>query len=155
MTAIADETHLLLLHFVDKKGIDKEIKTLEKNYNTSLLNETNAILEQLTSELSLYFKGQLNQFKTPINFVFGTPFQQKVWSALCEIPYGETISYKQLAQNVGNEKAFRAVANANGRNHHTIIVPCHRVIAFDGSLGGYSSGIDRKKALLNIESSKQ
>ena len=76
----------------------------------------------------------------------------KVWNALCDIPYGETISYKQLAENINQPTAFRAVANANGKNQLSIIVPCHRVIAADGSLGGYSSGVDRKEKLLAIES---
>lgn len=77
-----------------------------------------------------------------------------MWRALCDIPFGVTISYKQLAENIGKPTAFRAVANANGKNFITILVPCHRVIAADGSIGGYSSGIERKEILLDIEKIK-
>lgn len=81
----------------------------------------------------------------------GTSFQIKVWKALQDIPYGETISYKQLAKWVGNEKSYRAVGNACGYNHCLIIIPCHRVVASDNTLGGFSSGIDNKQRLLNLE----
>ena len=81
----------------------------------------------------------------------GTPFQQSVWRALQQIPYGQTISYAQLAQNIGKPTAYRAVANANGKNPLSIIIPCHRVVASDGSLGGYTGGLDKKRILLSIE----
>nr|WP_263312739.1 methylated-DNA--[protein]-cysteine S-methyltransferase [Mammaliicoccus sp. Marseille-Q6498] len=151
MIAIADETHLLLLHFINKSDIEKERSYLIRTTNQDILDESNNVLNQLEQELNLYFEGKLDKFTVPIKFNFGTPFQQKVWQALCDIPYGETISYKQLAENIGQPTAFRAVANANGKNHLTILVPCHRVIAADGGLGGYSSGIERKELILNIE----
>lgn len=84
-------------------------------------------------------------------YLIGTEFQQKVWSVLAEIPYGETLSYKQQALRLGNEKALRAVASANGKNPISILIPCHRVVGNDGSLVGYASGIERKKILLNLE----
>ena len=81
----------------------------------------------------------------------GTPFQQQVWSGLCDIPYGETISYGTLAQRIGQPKAQRAVGLANGRNPVAVIVPCHRVIGANGSLTGYGGGLDRKQILLALE----
>lgn len=151
MLAMADDTHLLLLHFIDKPSIEKDKNIITTSYNSNILNESNQVLDQLERELSLYFEGRLTDFTIPLKFDFGTPFQQNVWRALCNIPYGETISYKQLAENIGNPTGFRAAANANGRNQITILVPCHRVIASDGGLGGYSSGIERKKHLLTLE----
>ncbi len=152
MVGICDETHLLLLHFNDKYSLEKETEKIKQTLNEDISSENHEILDKLEQGLSLYFDGKLSEFSVPINFNIGTPFQQKVWNALCDIPYGETISYKQLAENINQPTAFRAVANANGKNQLSIIVPCHRVIAADGSLGGYSSGVDRKEKLLAIES---
>jgi O-6-methylguanine DNA methyltransferase len=104
----------------------------------------------LSQELDLYFKGGLREFKTPLRMT-GTPFQIQVWNALRNIPFGETCSYKEVASMIQNPKACRAVGLANGSNPFAIIVPCHRVIQADGSLGGYSSGLERKKWLLNHE----
>ncbi|MDN5079658.1 methylated-DNA--[protein]-cysteine S-methyltransferase [Aliarcobacter butzleri] len=81
----------------------------------------------------------------------GTPFQIKVWETLLKIPYGKTISYKEEAKMIENEKAFRAVANANGKNNLSIIVPCHRVISNNGEIGGYTGGVEKKEFLLKLE----
>ena len=105
-----------------------------------------AVVEQLDA----YFAGELVDFDVPLEMA-GTDFQQRVWSGLRTIPYGRTWSYKQLAEQVGNAKAVRAVGLANGRNPVGIIVPCHRVIGADGSLTGYGGGLDRKRWLLEHE----
>lgn len=101
-------------------------------------------------QLTAYFDGSLQQFDLPLAGV-GTGFQQTVWAALREIPYGETQTYGQLARRIGNQKASRAVGLANGRNPIGIIVPCHRVIGANGSLTGYAGGIERKQWLLAHE----
>jgi methylated-DNA-[protein]-cysteine S-methyltransferase len=101
-------------------------------------------------QLDEYFAGTRSQFDVPMRLE-GTDFQREVWAQLCAIPYGETISYGELARRVGNPKASRAVGLANGRNPVAVIVPCHRVIAADGSLGGYGGGLDRKTLLLELE----
>lgn len=101
-------------------------------------------------QLDAYFAGKLTHFEIPLK-VSGTPFQERVWKALCEIPYGQTWSYAQLAAHIGNPKAVRAVGTANGRNPISIIVPCHRVIGADGSLVGYGGGLDKKTFLLQLE----
>jgi len=107
--------------------------------------------KDFTRELHDYFKGKRTQFKTPIIFLKGTPFQKKVWETLLKIPYGQTRSYRWLAELIKCPKAFRAVGNANGKNAIPIVIPCHRVINSNNALGGYSSGLSRKKALLKIE----
>jgi methylated-DNA-[protein]-cysteine S-methyltransferase len=107
-------------------------------------------LAHVVEQLEGYFDGSLTDFDLPMTMQ-GTEFQRRVWASLCEIPYGETISYGELARHVGNPKASRAVGLANGRNPVAIIVPCHRVIGADGSLTGYGGGLDRKVWLLEHE----
>lgn len=107
-------------------------------------------LAHVVEQLNAYFAGELTDFELPMT-MRGTEFQRRVWAALCEIPYGETISYGELARWVGNPKASRAVGLANGRNPVAIVVPCHRVIGADGSLTGYGGGLERKVWLLEHE----
>lgn len=127
---------LIQLSFCDKEG------------------EASAQLPQVIKlavlQLDEYFTGNRHDFTIPI-CALGTTFQKKVWNALLTIPYGETISYKQLAERVGSKNAWRAVGTANGKNPLAILIPCHRVIASDGSLGGYAGGLHIKKVLLGIE----
>lgn len=104
----------------------------------------------MRQELDLYFQGRLKVFATPLETI-GTAFQQQVWNALLTIPYGETRSYKEQAQQLGNPKAVRAVAAANGQNKVSILIPCHRVIGSDGKLTGYAGGLNRKQSLLALE----
>ncbi len=107
-------------------------------------------VRRAVAELKEYFSGKRQQFRVPLD-LRGTSFQLKVWKALLRIPYGETRSYQQIAREVGNPKASRAVGMANHSNPVGIIVPCHRVISSDGSLGGYGGGLDRKAQLLELE----
>ena len=109
------------------------------------------VLVETITQLKEYHAGQRQVFDMPIALYTGTPFQQKVWQALRQIPYGQTISYAQLANHIGQPTACRAVANANGKNPISLIIPCHRVIASDGKLGGYTGGIEIKQTLLDIE----
>ncbi|HEY5698076.1 MAG TPA: methylated-DNA--[protein]-cysteine S-methyltransferase [Acidimicrobiales bacterium] len=106
----------------------------------------------MADALRRYFDGDLDAIADlPVRFDTGTPFQQEVWRALQTIPVGETISYGELARRVGRPTGFRAVGSANGRNPVAVVVPCHRVIAADGTLGGYSGGLDNKRWLLAHE----
>lgn len=107
----------------------------------------------IIGQLGAYFDGRRTEFQIPMK-LHGTDFQQRVWTQLCAIPYGETISYGELARRVDNPKASRAVGLANGRNPIAVIVPCHRVIASDGGLGGYGGGLDRKTWLLDLEAGR-
>jgi methylated-DNA-[protein]-cysteine S-methyltransferase len=107
-------------------------------------------LKAVREQLDAYFRGRLHDFELPLRMA-GTPFQNLVWDGLRAIPYGETVSYAELAQRIGRPGASRAVGSANGRNPISIVVPCHRVIAADGTLGGYGGGLDRKEWLLRHE----
>ena len=104
----------------------------------------------VVNQLKKYLKGELQSFDCELDFR-GTAFQKKVWHALAKIPYGQTRSYKEIAQAIGHPKAFRAVGNANSRNSIPLIIPCHRVIESNGGLGGFGHGIKVKKQLLDFE----
>ncbi len=106
--------------------------------------------ETVVEQLHEYFNGRRTQFTLPIA-VIGTAFQRRIWDLLRAIPYGETRTYAQLADAIGNRAAIRAVGLANGRNPISIVVPCHRVVGSDGSLTGYAGGLDRKRFLLDLE----
>ena len=108
------------------------------------------VLKLAAEQLKSYFAGLLDHFDLPLAFR-GTEFQNRVWSELTKIPYGQTISYGELARRVGNPQASRAVGLANGKNPIAIIVPCHRVIGTNGTLTGYGGGLPRKKKLLELE----
>lgn len=149
MVAVADEQVLYLLEFVTRKGLEPEVERLGKR-GFALIPGNSPPLTFIENELKAYFSGKLTEFKTPYR-LFGTPFQQQVWKALCQIPYGETRSYATQAASLGKPSAYRAVANANGANQLAIIIPCHRVIASDGSLGGYGGGLKIKQCLLELE----
>jgi methylated-DNA-[protein]-cysteine S-methyltransferase len=114
-------------------------------------NDRHPLLQTCISQLDEYFSGQRKAFTLPLGQT-GTPFQQKVWDLLSQIPFGKTISYHQLASQYGDLKAIRAVASANGKNNLAIIIPCHRVIGSNRSLTGYAGGLWRKKWLLEHES---
>lgn len=135
LMASADDLGICSLVFCDD-----DVKFDGKNAHICLLED----------ELDAYFKGLLKEFSVPI-CLKGTEFQKKVWQTLLQIKYANTISYGQEALNLGHIKACRAVANANGKNPISIVVPCHRVIAKDGTIGGYSGGLWRKKFLLDLE----
>jgi methylated-DNA-[protein]-cysteine S-methyltransferase len=134
-----NEDALTALQLVDEMACEAESTIL-----------SNRIIQQVCKQLDEYFSGKRTMFELPLNPV-GTPFQQTVWKALQQIPYGKTISYAQLAQSVDNPKACRAVGSANGKNPIAIIIPCHRVINADGKLGGYASGLENKIQLLDLE----
>lgn len=105
----------------------------------------------LKKQLNQYFSGKKIKFEEKLDLSSGTPFEQKVWKKMLQIPYGKTITYKKLASLVGSSKKARAVGNACAKNPVSIIVPCHRIIKSDGGLGGYGGGIERKRRLLEIE----
>ena len=114
------------------------------------VEDADELLAEPARQLRDYFAGRRTEFDLPLALA-GTPFQRRVWAQLREIPYGETISYGELAQRIGRPTAARAVGLANGRNPISIIVPCHRVIGSDGSLTGYGGGVERKEYLLAFE----
>jgi len=150
MIAIADEAALYLLEFTDRKNMRRQFDRLRKVQGRAVLPGRTEITQQIETELTAYFKGQLTEFKTPLA-TSGTVFQMTTWQALLTIPHGETRSYAQLAELIGNPRAVRAVASANANNGLALIIPCHRVIGSDGGLGGYAGGLARKRDLLSLE----
>lgn len=152
MIALADDQVLYLLEFVGRKGLDAEIERLHLQTKKQIVLGCTAITDLIEKELQSYFLGKLQTFKTPLAFV-GSPFQKSVWNALQRIPFGTTVSYKDVAIAVGNPYASRAVACANATNQLALVVPCHRVITSVGTIGGYAAGIERKQWLLAHEGS--
>lgn len=132
-----------------RSSIDKRIQTgLQAEY----VEEESDIIDETRKQLSAYFAGELSRFDLPL-LMIGSDFQKQVWELLLQIPFGKTESYMGLAKKLGDVKAIRAVASANGANAISIIVPCHRIIGSDGNLTGYAGGLTTKKKLLRLEKS--
>ena len=133
-------------------GDEDGIESISVSSSDKIPNgEVPLVLKEAAIQLEEYFKGERREFTFKLN-PQGTSFQKRVWEELLRIPYGKTISYLELSKKLGDVKAIRAVASANGKNPLWIVVPCHRVIGSDGSLTGYAGGLHRKKWLLNHES---
>jgi methylated-DNA-[protein]-cysteine S-methyltransferase len=130
-----------------RKSVDERIK---KGLNAKFVENNTEIIERIQAELDEYFHGNRKEFDVPLQMV-GTDFQKSVWEALLRVPFGTTSTYLQLAKNINNEKAVRAVAAANGANSMAIIIPCHRIIGSNGELVGYAGGLPIKKRLLKLE----
>ena len=150
MIAVCDNYALYLLEFTDRKALPKQFNRLMKVYGRAIVPGKTDITDQIRIELSGYFDGSLQRFKTPLAPT-GTEFQTQTWKELIRIPYGQTQSYAQLAHAVGNPKAVRAVAGSNASNGLALIIPCHRVVRTGGHLGGYAGGLGRKNWLLAHE----
>jgi AraC family transcriptional regulator, regulatory protein of adaptative response / methylated-DNA-[protein]-cysteine methyltransferase len=150
MIAGAVEDGVCLLEFNDRKMLNTEYKYLKKYYNTTIEEGESNHFIILRKQLKEYFDGTRKVFNIPL-VMPGSEFQKAVWKELMNIPYGTTRSYMQQSAALGNIKSIRAVANANGMNRISIIIPCHRVIGSDGSLTGYGGGLKRKKWLLDHE----
>lgn len=134
----------------DETTIDNLIQSCKKQFGQCTFVKNKDPLSPFIKELNVYFDGELTSFSVPLDF-HGTNFQMNVWKALLTIGYGETVSYSHIAALINNPKALRAVGTAIGQNPIPIIIPCHRVIAKNGSLGGYSGGLHIKERLLAIE----
>jgi AraC family transcriptional regulator, regulatory protein of adaptative response / methylated-DNA-[protein]-cysteine methyltransferase len=163
MIAGATDTGVCLLEFTDRRMLEHQIETLSRRFKTPLApafglrastGETRSpvtrVLLQLEQELVQYFAGTRRTFSVPVHAP-GSAFEERVWRALLEIPFGETRSYEDIARAVGSPKAVRAVGRANGLNRIAIVIPCHRVVNKSGDLGGYGGGLWRKRRLLHLE----
>ncbi|QWA11257.1 bifunctional transcriptional activator/DNA repair protein Ada [Sodalis ligni] len=150
MIAIGDKRTLYLLEFLDRKALPGEIVSIKKATGSEIVMGREEPIDLIEEELGLYFAGKISDFTTPLA-KFGTPFTNTVWDALRTIPMGQVRSYSDIARQLGNGKATRAVARANGANQIAIVIPCHRVIGADGSLTGYGGGLWRKKWLIEHE----
>jgi len=152
MFACASSQGVCLMDFTDRKILEAEFKDLCKRLNAVILPGSNPHLDLVQKQMAEYFNGTRKSFSVPLHYP-STEFRESVWTELQNIPYGQTRSYKQQAEAMGNLKAVRAVAAANGQNRINILIPCHRVIGSDGSLTGYGGGLHRKKWLLDFEKS--
>ena len=130
-----------------RDSIDQRIK---KHLKSQFVEKKSSLIQEAKVQLDQYFKGNRTEFDIPL-LLSGTDFQKKVWNALIKIPYGKTITYMKLSANLGDLKAIRAVASANGANAIAIFIPCHRIIGSDGKMVGYAGGTDVKKKLLKLE----
>lgn len=147
---IASEASIVALDFVEAENGDAALRESSPRHGFAVRLSASSLLADARSQLQQYFAGERRQFELPLA-PEGTTFQKSVWQALTEIPFGETRSYRDIAVRLGQSGAMRAVGGANGANPIPIIIPCHRVIAADGSLGGFSAGLWRKQKLLALE----
>ncbi len=150
MAAAATKEGICLLEFTSRPALESEFNKLALTFNKTVKPGTNKHLRALKKQLKEYFRGKRKEFTLEL-VTSGTDFQTAVWDTLKKIPYGETISYLELARMINNPGAFRAVAGANGSNRIAIVIPCHRVIGSDGDLVGYAGGLDKKKWLIDHE----
>lgn len=144
------DAELCLCDWAEKPCAERNKRRVARLLSADFYEEWSSVLRQTTSQLDEYFAGERRIFDISICSV-GTDFQRKVWDALLEIPYGKTMTYKEIARKVDNLSGIRAVAQAIGANGISIIIPCHRVIGSDGSLTGYAGGLDAKRMLLRLE----
>jgi AraC family transcriptional regulator of adaptative response/methylated-DNA-[protein]-cysteine methyltransferase len=150
MVAGATDDGICLLEFIDRRMLPTEYKDLTRLLKTKMGDGDNIHLESLRNQLSEYFTGDRKVFSLPL-VTPGTDFQREVWKELLQIPYGSTRSYQEQANALSRSDSVRAVANANGMNRISIIIPCHRVIGSNGRLTGYGGGLKRKRWLLDHE----
>jgi AraC family transcriptional regulator, regulatory protein of adaptative response / methylated-DNA-[protein]-cysteine methyltransferase len=150
MIAMAEDRGLVLLEFLDRPALTAELEELKSRYGYAAAPGSHAHLDQVEAELDEYFAGRRQRFEVPLAAA-GRPFESLVWKRLLSIPYAETISYGELAREVGKPGAARIAGWACGRNRIAIVIPCHRVVAANGALTGYGGGKARKAFLLRLE----
>jgi len=150
LVVAANDKGICLLEFTDRRMIEAQFKTVKKLFSCAIVPGENEHITKLREELEAYFAGTLSKFSVPLDYP-GSPFQVRVWNELLRIPYGKTCSYEELAKRIGSPSGQRAVGHANGLNRLAIVIPCHRVVKSDGSLGGYRWGVERKTRLLKQE----
>jgi AraC family transcriptional regulator of adaptative response/methylated-DNA-[protein]-cysteine methyltransferase len=146
----ATDDAVCLVEFASRRMLEKQIEQVKRRFRSAVVPGRNDVLETLRTQMNDYFAGTRTAFDLPLSAP-GTEFQERVWSALQTIPYGETWSYEQLAARVGTPGAVRAAGTANGSNRIAIVIPCHRVVRKTGETGGYGGGRWRKVALLDLE----
>lgn len=152
LASVGDE--LCLCDWNEMPCAERNKLRLARYMNADFKIEASPILEQTKQQLEEYFAGIRRSFEVPLHPV-GTDFQKKIWNALLDIPYGETRSYKEIAQSIGNPNCVRAVAGAIGANGISILIPCHRIIGSNRSLTGFAGGLEAKRILLELETEKR
>ncbi len=153
MVAGATSEGICLLEFTDRRMLDAQFAVLRRRFGCAIVPGENAHTRSVRAELQEYFRGTRREFTVPM-IRPGTPFQKLVWDSLCRIPYGKTASYQDIARRIKRPRSSRAVGRANGLNRIAILIPCHRVLNRNGTLGGYGGGLWRKARLLALEQGK-
>ncbi|SES67923.1 methylated-DNA-[protein]-cysteine S-methyltransferase [Oceanobacillus limi] len=153
LLVVSDGEHILRIDYGSMEEREVDLQNWAKRYIGQVTLVKNAErVSEVQRQLQAYFSHERNEFSIPFRF-HGTPFQKKVWNALYElIPFGKTVSYKEIATAIGQPKAVRAVGGAVNKNPFSVIVPCHRVVGANGKMVGYNGGLDKKEYLLNHES---
>ncbi|MFA9458470.1 methylated-DNA--[protein]-cysteine S-methyltransferase [Halalkalibacter sp. AB-rgal2] len=155
LTIVATEKGLCRLYFGEISTCQASLKAwLKKQSRCGDIIHCSETLRLYCAQLEEYFAGERDHFDVPLDLC-GTPFQKKVWSALTQIRYGETVSYKEIAERIGAPRAVRAIGGANNQNPIPIVIPCHRVIGSNGNMVGYGGGLDKKERLLSLEGAIQ
>jgi len=154
LLAGATDKGICLLEFTDRRMLETQIKILEKRLNAELYPGKSSFFGPLAKQIDEYFSGNRSQFDIPL-ITPGTLFQQEVWKAIDDVPFGKVRTYKQQSIQIGNPKAVRAVGHANGDNRIAIVIPCHRIVGNNGALVGYGGGLWRKRFLLELENPNQ
>ena len=147
----ATQEDVCMIEFMYRRSLKTQLKSLKTISKKELVYQNSPLFEEVGNQIQEYIEKERQEFRLPILF-FGTDFQKKVWEELKKIKYGETKSYLYLSEKLGDKNLVRAVANANGKNRLSIVIPCHRIIGHDGTLVGYAGGLQVKKKLLGIES---
>lgn len=150
MLALATDKNLCALQFVDEGALEQKMHILAKQWQGTIHLRKNVVIEGIERELQQYFAGELREFTIPLN-IQGSLFQKLVWNELQKIPFAATKSYSEIASCIDKPGSHRAIGRANGANQFVIIIPCHRVIYIDSTIGGYTGGIARKQWLLHHE----
>jgi O-6-methylguanine DNA methyltransferase len=150
LVLVASDRALHSLEYVGADDLEARLRGLRRQHDGPFVRGANAVIDGVRAQLDAYFAGQRTSFDVTLSYA-GTPFQERVWAALCAIRYGDTWSYLDLARHVGDVGATRAVGMANGANPIAIVIPCHRVVNANGEIGGYGGGVWRKRILLDLE----
>ena len=150
MIALADNKKLWALQFVEDGSLEQKLQVMGKQLQATITPQRNAIIDLIEAELQQYFTGNRKEFTVPME-IQGSLFQKLVWNELQTIPFAATRSYSEVASAIGKPGSHRAVGRANGANRFVVIIPCHRVIYIDSTVGGFNGGIARKQWLLHHE----
>ncbi len=145
---------ICLVDFAQRNKKDVVLRRVVKGLDAEIVSQANDSIHRAKQQIDEYLQGSRTMFTFPIIMV-GTPFQKQVWTELLKVPYGQTASYQDVAKRIGRPKAVRAVGTANGSNALALVIPCHRIIAANGSLGGYGAGLVVKKRLLALENTSK
>lgn len=147
---VEEDGRLIRVKYLDPDPVESEIMNALSVPDEEVYQQDTPFLDATEAQLQEYFKDNRTQFDLPFHYT-GTSFQEQVWDVIASVPFGEFVTYGEIARRIGRANAGRAIGNACGRNPLPIIVPCHRVLGANGALGGYSSGLDKKRWLLRLE----